>query len=31
MASITKVMTALLVLQSGDLNRVLTVPSGVLN
>jgi D-alanyl-D-alanine carboxypeptidase (penicillin-binding protein 5/6) len=31
MASITKVMTALLVLQSGDLNRVLTVPGGVLN
>jgi serine-type D-Ala-D-Ala carboxypeptidase (penicillin-binding protein 5/6) len=31
MASITKVMTALLVLQSGDLNRVLTVPNGVLN
>jgi serine-type D-Ala-D-Ala carboxypeptidase (penicillin-binding protein 5/6) len=31
MASITKVMTALLVLQSGQLNRVLTVPNGVLN
>jgi serine-type D-Ala-D-Ala carboxypeptidase (penicillin-binding protein 5/6) len=31
MASITKVMTALLVLQGGDLNRELTVPSGVLN
>jgi D-alanyl-D-alanine carboxypeptidase (penicillin-binding protein 5/6) len=31
MASIAKVMTALLVIQSGDLNRQLTVPKAVLN
>jgi D-alanyl-D-alanine carboxypeptidase (penicillin-binding protein 5/6) len=31
MASVTKVMTALLIIQGGDLNRVLTIPKGVLN
>ena len=30
-ASITKVMTAYLVIQAGDLNRKITVPKGVLN
>jgi D-alanyl-D-alanine carboxypeptidase (penicillin-binding protein 5/6) len=31
MASVTKVMTALLIIQGGDLNRELTIPKGVLN
>jgi D-alanyl-D-alanine carboxypeptidase (penicillin-binding protein 5/6) len=30
-ASVTKVMTAYLVIQAGDLNRKLTIPKGVLN